>query len=134
MQISSSLAQAQANVNAINEELSSFNALRDVLGGFGPTLRAQADSRNALTQCSLDLESHALDAGVFLSKLAGKASVLGVQHSAEQLTTSVLAIEGLMGTGSTVTGMLVDNPDSLDVALQTIAQSAVELSPADKMV
>ncbi|KAJ7203355.1 hypothetical protein GGX14DRAFT_369556 [Mycena pura] len=128
------LAQAQANVNAVNEELSSFNALRDVLGGFGPTLRAQADSMNALTQRILDLENHALDAGVFLSRLAGKASVLGVQHSAKQLAASVLAIEGLMGTGSTVTGVLVDNPDSLDAALQTIAQSAVEPSPADEMV
>ncbi|KAJ7105044.1 hypothetical protein C8R44DRAFT_333416 [Mycena epipterygia] len=98
------LAKAQTGVNAINEELNRFTQLKNSLTGFGPVLRGQADSMNAMTKRITDLENHALDAGVFLSSLAGKASVLVVQHTAKQLAASVLAIEGLMGTGSKISG------------------------------
>ncbi|KAJ7450632.1 hypothetical protein FB451DRAFT_1052192 [Mycena latifolia] len=128
------LAQAQANLNSINEELNRFAQLQNALGGLGPALRAQAGSMDALRKRITDLENHALDAGVFLASLAGKASVLAVQHTAKQLAASVLAIEGLMGTGSKLTGVLADHPETMDTTLQAIASSAVEPSPADEMI
>ncbi|KAF8215431.1 hypothetical protein K438DRAFT_1955410 [Mycena galopus ATCC 62051] len=123
------LAHAQASVNAINEELNRFTQLKHSLDGFGPVLQSQANSMKEMTTRIQDLENHALDAGVFLLSLAGKASVLAVQHTAKQLAASVLAIESLMGTGTKLTGVLVTNPDSMDAALQAIAKSPVPPSP-----
>ncbi|KAF8147446.1 hypothetical protein K438DRAFT_1780067 [Mycena galopus ATCC 62051] len=128
------LAHAQASVNAINEELNRFTQLKHSLDGFGPVLQSQANSMKEMTTRIQDLENHALDAGVFLSSLAGKASVLAVQHTAKQLASSVLAIESLMGTGTKLTGVLVTNPDSMDAALQAIAKRPVPPSPVDDMM
>ncbi|KAF7369620.1 hypothetical protein MVEN_00292800 [Mycena venus] len=77
------LAKAQTGVNAIKEELNRFTQLKNSLDGFGPVLQSQANSMNVMTKRIQDLENHALDTGVFLSGLAGKASVLGVQHTAK---------------------------------------------------
>ncbi|KAF8145363.1 hypothetical protein K438DRAFT_2098016 [Mycena galopus ATCC 62051] len=87
------LAQSQANLAAINDELDRFSQLKISLVRFGPMLRAQADNMNEMTNRILDLENHSLDVGVFLSGLAGKASVLSVQHTAKQLAAKIRTVQ-----------------------------------------
>ncbi|KAF7340577.1 hypothetical protein MSAN_02129200 [Mycena sanguinolenta] len=126
------LDKAQSAVDSLNAELGKYGQIKGDLDGYGPLLDAQTTMLIELAKRVGDLENSALDVGVFLASLAGKASVLDVQHTARQLATSVLAIQTQMKTSNRITGSFLDNPESMDATLRAIAGSSVEPSAADE--
>ncbi|KAJ7861792.1 hypothetical protein B0H14DRAFT_3615918 [Mycena olivaceomarginata] len=93
--------------------------------------QAALTSMTALAEQIHELENHALDVGLALGSLVGKSSVLPVLHTAQQLATSVLAIEAVAKTDNRLSGVFVDNPDTMDASLQAIANSPVRTSETD---
>ncbi|KAJ6541349.1 hypothetical protein B0H19DRAFT_314924 [Mycena capillaripes] len=125
---------AQAAVNALNAELTQYTQLKTNLEGFDPILQSQLSAMTALAARILELENKALDVGVVLSSLVGKASVLRTKHTAKELAASVLEIATQIGTDKKLTGVFVTNPDSLQSSLEAIANSSVEPSDFDDLI
>jgi chromosome segregation ATPase len=123
--------EAQAAVDALNAELTQYTQLKRDLEDFDPVLQSQLTSMTALAKQIHELENHALDVGLALGSLVGKSSVLPVLHTAQQLATSVLAIETVAKTNNRLSGVFVVNPDTMDASFQAIANSPVETSETD---
>ncbi|KAF8132680.1 hypothetical protein K438DRAFT_1642157 [Mycena galopus ATCC 62051] len=125
---------AQDAVEAISAELTRYTTLKSDLDGFDPLLQSQLNDLISLAGDVKKFADSAMDVGVLLSALLGDASVLPVKHTAQQLATSVLAIQNQIGTQSKLSGVFVTNPDGMEITLQAIANSTVEPSPDDDLV
>ncbi|KAJ7342772.1 hypothetical protein DFH08DRAFT_962813 [Mycena albidolilacea] len=123
--------EAQATVDALNAELTQYTQLKSDLEDFDPVLQSQLTSMTTLAKQIHELENRAFDAGLALGSLVGKSSVLPVLHTAQQLATSVVAIETVAETDNRLSGVFVDNPDTMDAFLQAIANSPVQASETD---
>ncbi|KAJ7211705.1 hypothetical protein GGX14DRAFT_394023 [Mycena pura] len=99
-------------------------------------LESYAGSDRVWTSCLLVFRGSKIIHSMFLSRLAAKASVLSVQHTAKRLAASLLAIEKMLKTtdGDTLEQTFANNSDSLDAALKEIAASPIEPTPTDEMV
>ncbi|KAJ6528438.1 hypothetical protein B0H19DRAFT_535118 [Mycena capillaripes] len=128
------LENSQKNYAAIAEQVASLTQLQETLSGFGPVLQSQSDTVTTMQTRTGTLENNALNVGVFVGKLAGKASALQFQDTATLLAQTVLAIQKLLETKNQLTGILVDDPESLDPVLQAIAKSPLEHTAVDEMI
>lgn len=124
----------QKSYDAIQQEVASFTQLQTTLSAFGPVLESQAATASNMQTCTETVDNNALDVGVFLGKLAGKASVLPFQDTAKILAQTVVAMQKLMKTENQLTGILVDDPQSIDPVLQAIAKSPVVPTAIDEMI
>lgn len=128
------LARAEENLGAIQREMTRFRQLDSDLHKIGTELRSQAEILAPLQTRIQDLRNNALGIAVSVGSLDGKASTLWVQHTASKLARSVLAIQDEMKTGAKLTGVFVDNPDSMEATLREIAESSVEHSLVDEWI
>ncbi|KAJ7261592.1 hypothetical protein C8J57DRAFT_1471436 [Mycena rebaudengoi] len=128
------IATAQSAIDGIKVELGHFADLKTQLDGFDPILQAQTTILLPMATHITEIENKALDLATALSKLAAEGDVLFVQHKARQLAGSVVAIEQWMGTSSQLSGVFIDNPESMDATLEAIAKSPVKHDAADEML
>ncbi|KAJ7888869.1 hypothetical protein B0H14DRAFT_3127130 [Mycena olivaceomarginata] len=124
----------QKNYDAIQQEVASLTQLQTTLSAFGPVLESQAATASNMQTCTQTVDSNALDVGVFLGKLAGQASVLPFQDTAKILAQTVVAMQKLMKTQNQLTGIIIDDPQSIDPVLQAIAKSPVVPTAVDEMI
>jgi hypothetical protein len=125
--------KAQTAVDALNAELARHTKLESDLDGFGPILQALLNALSAFIAAA-DLEKAALDVGVALSALVGKASTLRVEHTARELVTSILTIESQIGTSTKLSSVFVTKLDSLDDAFRAIGNTPVGPSEGDSLI
>jgi hypothetical protein len=124
----------QKNYDAIQQEVASLTQLQTTLSAFGPVLESQAATASNMQTFTQTVDSNALDVGVFLGKLAGQASVLPFQDTAKILAQTVVAMQKLMKTQNQLTGIIIDDPQSIDPVLQAIAKSPVVPTAVDEMI
>ncbi|KAJ7242718.1 hypothetical protein C8J57DRAFT_1726275 [Mycena rebaudengoi] len=128
------IATAQSAIDGIKVELGHFADLKTQLDGFDPILQAQTTILLPMATHITEIENKALDLATALSNLAAEGDVLFVQHKARQLAGSVVAIEQWMGTSSQLSGVFIDNPESMDATLEATAKSPVKHDAADEML
>ncbi|KAF7344118.1 Jacalin-type lectin domain-containing protein [Mycena venus] len=93
-----------------------------------PVLQFRLESLTGFATQIVQIENKALDIGLGLSALLGKASILPTQHTAAQLASNILDIQRLLKTDNRLTVVFVNNPAFLESSLKLIAKRVSEIN------
>ncbi|KAF8145209.1 hypothetical protein K438DRAFT_1872435 [Mycena galopus ATCC 62051] len=129
-----SLNDAQNAVLAMQAKVDALRDIQQLLDTLSHAMKSRFAEMGPLTSPILHVENMALDVGTALSILVGEAvGVLQFESTARGLAKSVMEIQNVMQTNSTLTGVFVGDPESMDATLKKIAESPAPPDPYDDL-
>ncbi|KAF8146836.1 hypothetical protein K438DRAFT_1990120 [Mycena galopus ATCC 62051] len=125
-----SAGNAQDAVNVMARKIYAGARLTQALGALGTIMDSDFGNITTLMSTIVHVQSMTLKVSTSLGSLVGEAvGVLQFDNTARSLAQCVLEIQNTIQTTSELTGVFVDDPESMDATLKKIADSKAPPDP-----